>query len=588
MADERPAALLSFQSGRGVAVDLDRLVSSRLLIQANSGGGKSTLLRYILEQTHGRIQHIVLDPEGEFASLRQVNPYLLAGGDGDVPADPKTAKLLCRRLLELRASAVIDLYDLQLADRRRFVRLFLDELMHLPRSLWRPLLVVLDEAHAFCPERGSGEAESTSAVITLATQGRKRGYALLAATQRLSKLHKDCAAELLNVLIGRTGLDVDAKRAGDMLGFDKDARTSLRALDPGTWYAFGPAIAPSPVLVRTGPTRTKQPRPGEIAPPVPPAPDQVRAVLGQLRELQREAAEEERTIEELRAKNARLERELRAARKAPATPPAEVIDAATKAATVQLRAELGEARAAAERLSGRIHRGRGVAEQLLEVLRNGDAPPTPASAVPVQKHERGIESPAKFRPSPPVATKMLRDSEEVGATVRRRSAPVVDAAGLSTPQRRVLEALAQYRAFGQAEVDRAAAAAVAGYKQGGHFNNTVSALRTVGLLHYPTDGSLALTEAGEKAVTVEPIEFLEQLHERWLSLCNRPQRKVLSTLLGQWPKGISRDELAASVGMSPGGHFNNTVSSLRTLGAAVYPDRGSVRASDLLFPAGLT
>jgi hypothetical protein len=33
-------------------VDLDRLIESRLLVQANSGGGKSTLIRYLLEQTH--------------------------------------------------------------------------------------------------------------------------------------------------------------------------------------------------------------------------------------------------------------------------------------------------------------------------------------------------------------------------------------------------------------------------------------------------------------------------------------------------------------------------------------------------------
>jgi hypothetical protein len=45
-------------------------------------------------------------------------------------------------------------------ERRRFVKLFLEELMHLPRALWRPLLVAIDEAHVFCPERGHRERPS--------------------------------------------------------------------------------------------------------------------------------------------------------------------------------------------------------------------------------------------------------------------------------------------------------------------------------------------------------------------------------------------------------------------------------------------
>jgi hypothetical protein len=63
-----------------------------------------------------------------------------------------------------------------------------------------------------------GDAESTEAVISLMSQGRKRGYAGIIATQRLSKLHKDAAAEANNVIIGRTWLDADQARAGDAWG----------------------------------------------------------------------------------------------------------------------------------------------------------------------------------------------------------------------------------------------------------------------------------------------------------------------------------------------------------------------------------
>jgi uncharacterized protein len=118
---------------------------------------------------------------------------------------PRHAALLARRLIEYKVSAVIDPYELKLAERRQFVKLFLDSLIHLPRELWRPMLVLLDEAHIYCPERGSGDAESTEPVISLMSQGRKRGYAGIIATQRLSKLHKDPAAEATTSSLGAPG-----------------------------------------------------------------------------------------------------------------------------------------------------------------------------------------------------------------------------------------------------------------------------------------------------------------------------------------------------------------------------------------------
>ena len=113
-------------------IDLPTLVDTRLLIQANSGGGKSWLLRLIAERAG--IQTIVLDNEGEFASLREAADVLLVGAGGELPADPRHAALLGRRLLEYKVSAVVDLYELKLPDRRRFVRLFLESLI-LPRNL---------------------------------------------------------------------------------------------------------------------------------------------------------------------------------------------------------------------------------------------------------------------------------------------------------------------------------------------------------------------------------------------------------------------------------------------------------------------
>jgi uncharacterized protein len=91
--------------------DLQSLLKTRMLIQANSGGGKSWAIRRILEQSQGKVQQIVIDLEGEFASLREKYDYILIGKDGDTPADSKSAGLLAKRLLELQVSAIIDMSE---------------------------------------------------------------------------------------------------------------------------------------------------------------------------------------------------------------------------------------------------------------------------------------------------------------------------------------------------------------------------------------------------------------------------------------------------------------------------------------------
>lgn len=290
---------------RPLFIDIPTLVRTRLLVQANSGGGKSFFVRRLLEQTHGSVQQIVLDVEGEFSTLRQKFDYVLAAKGGDTPADPRGAALLAERLLELRISALVDLYELPHQDRIRFVKLFLDALVNAPKRLWHPALIVIDEAHLFCPQQGRKESPSATSVMDLCTRGRKRGFCAVLATQRLSKLHKDAAAECNNKLIGRTSMDVDMKRAGDELGFEKQDRLKLRTLRPGEFFAYGPAITKDVVAVHVGPVVTSHPKAGtslrhRTAPPT----RRVKKLLPKLADLPAEAEQRELTTKELKRQHA--------------------------------------------------------------------------------------------------------------------------------------------------------------------------------------------------------------------------------------------------------------------------------------------
>ncbi len=201
----------------------------------------------------------------------------------DYPITPDNAALLATTLLEARTSAIIDLYEYRPALRQQIVRRFLDALINAPKSLWHDCLMVLDEAHVFCPEQKPAEAKE--AVEALCSRGRARGFCAILATQRISKLDKDAVAECNNKLIGRTSLDVDLKRSNSELELPARSR-ELTTLAPGEFFVFGPALSPTVQKVTIGLVLTTHPQAGSRRlMSSPPPPESLRAVLEMLRAL---------------------------------------------------------------------------------------------------------------------------------------------------------------------------------------------------------------------------------------------------------------------------------------------------------------
>lgn len=544
-------------------IDLPKLLETRLLVQANSGGGKSMALRRLLEETANSVQQIVIDPEGEFASLRERFDYIVcAPRDADAVANPATAAALARAIWESGTSAIVDIYELKAHERVLFVRRFLEALINAPKAIWHPAMIVIDEVHMFAPQ--AGQCESLAAVVDLATRGRKRGLALVAATQRLSKLHKDVAAELLNKLIGRTGLDVDVQRAADELGMTRaDALRMLRGLEPGQFFAFGPALTRAVEQTTIGPVVTTHPKTGARGMTAPPPPSRaVMAKLQKLEGIQREAEAEVRTAEQLAREVTDLRRKLTIAEKKQA-PAAGVPEAEVQR---RIAEALGSVPQSADATTDRtLAEARNLADQLINVLNGSVAAPS-----------------GKPSPSPAAAPRARASLPPPPA-----AGPVAE--GISAPQQRILDVLAQLEKFGLPAAGKAMLAAHAGVSptSGGYFNN-LGRLRSLGLIDYPTPGAVSMTPAGQLITTYpDKAPTLRELHESWLRAVSNPQAAILEVLLARYPKAIAKDELADAVGVSrtSGGYFNN-LGHLRTLGAIDYPQKGQVAATDILFPKG--
>jgi len=245
-------------AGSSAGMDLEELLASRLLVQGNSGSGKSHLLRRLLEQSAGLVQQVVIDPEGDFVSLADRFGHLVIEAADYTEAETGS---IAARVREHRVSVVLNLEGLEVDAQLRCAGTFLNRLFDAPRDQWYPVLVVVDEAQLFAPAAAGEVGEearrvSLGAMTNLMCRGRKRGLAGVIATQRLAKLAKNVAAEASNFLMGRTFLDIDMARAADLLGMERRQAEQIRDLERGQFLALGPAVARRPILVRIGPVET--------------------------------------------------------------------------------------------------------------------------------------------------------------------------------------------------------------------------------------------------------------------------------------------------------------------------------------------
>ncbi len=613
--------------GHNCDLDLDKLIQSRLIIQANSGGGKSHTIRRLLEQSHGSVQQLVIDTEGEFATLREKYDYVLAAPrGGDCIAHPDTARILALKLLELRASAVIDVFELKPKEREAFVANFLEALVDAPRDLWHPCLIVLDEAQLYCPEtaRKSDLGPCTTAVIDLCARGRKRGFCAVLCTNRLSVLSKDAAANCNNRLIGRTSLDVDVKRAEAELGFARGkAPIALRQLQPelGEFYAYGPALCQDVELIHVGEVLTTHPKVGKKArhDAPPPPTDKIRALLPQLSDLPAQA--EDLDPKQIKAKNKKLEAEVAKKKEdidvylhkiysiefeneslrqqlhdlpdsaimekhlasSIASAVAQATDPLLDTMQTSIRA-LQEVHETTDRLINRLHESqqKGIAAKHEPVM--PVRAPEGRAIVAKVTVASGDWKP-KDVPTPALKAAIERvGAENLGGYLQDN---------LDGPIRRVVNGLAELHACGIQNVPRILVCYMAGYQHPNtkSFANALSKCSTAGLLDYPVAKHVALTDVGRAAASdeIRPPRSRAELHERIFKVLGDTAEKIVRPLIQAYPDAIARDTLANLAGYQ---HVNtktfaNALSKCSSLGLLSYPVPRMVQASSVLFPKEL-
>jgi hypothetical protein len=193
------------------------------------------------------------------------------------------------------------------------------------------------------------------------------------------------------------------------------------------------------------------------------------------------------------------------------------------------------------------------------------------------------QEPPAARPAPPRNRAPVRPAP----APRKKAEGALDAT-ITRPQQAILDGLAWLEVIGIDQCARNIAGFLAGASpKSSSFANNLGALRTAGLIDYPGQGLVALSDAGrDLANRPAAPPTSEHLHQMIYARLPRPQAAILQALIAAYPESLSRQETADQAGASAtSSSFINNLGALRSIGLIDYPAQGHVEALPLLFLA---
>lgn len=622
---------------QGFSLPLDVLTEA-VGIVALRGAGKTYTSVVLIEEAYAAgVPSVVIDATGVYHGLRTAADgvrdglpfYVFGGPHGDLPLEPQAGKLIADVVVDSGHSFVLDLSDFSKAKARQFVAEFLERLYERKARNRTPLLLVVDEADEWAPQKPRGEAaRCLGAVEQVAKRGRSRGIGIVLITQRTQAINKDVLDLIETLFAMRISAPRSRQTVQEWLAV-KEATDELGVIDSLSSLPTGTAWVWSPVRGLLEKVAVRRIRTFDSY--VTPRPGQERPEPGSRASLDLEALGEqmEATVERAKENDpAELRRRIRVLEQAAdlaavhtqpnAVPQIELLTWARslfgplgikepREGSVAVYLDLIE-QAVVKREPERVEVPVLTAEhtdQLARVLREGKAARDEVSAAASVYDSKAaelllyLESLTEGRrhlkvPPAEVADRPSGASgrRDAGTSPAKAERPVATSTGSGVDggsngtllnrraERMVLAVLAQYP-DGRSKRQTAI---LAGYaKSGGGFNGALSKLRTVGYI----EGSdpLRITDAGLGAIDgqYEPLPTGRALLDHWLgTMKRRAEREVLQVVYDAYPESLSKAEVAERAGYEVGGGgFNGAVSKLRTL--ELVEGSGELRAAEALF-----
>jgi hypothetical protein len=176
-------------------------------------------------------------------------------------------------------------------------------------------------------------------------------------------------------------------------------------------------------------------------------------------------------------------------------------------------------------------------------------------------------------------------STAIGQRTPPARTPSASRSDITGPQQALLDALAFLESVGIAPASRVQVALVAGVSPtSSGFEKNAGKVRSLGLVHYPREAAMELTDEGRASAKAPASVSVADLHQTLYGLLSGPQADLLRALVHAYPGILTREELAAIAGVSvTSSGFEKNVGMLRTRGLAIYPEKGYVEAAPAIF-----
>ena len=187
----------------------DGVFAQHIAVLGKTRSGKSSVLRLFVEHLLGRERPVcIIDPKGDWYGLRSSAdgkrsgyPVVIFGGEhADVAIDVRSGTPVAELVATGNRPCIIDLGGWMVGERTRF---FVDFASALFRKTKGSRWLVIDEVHNFAPQGKVLDPDAGKMLHwanRLASEGLGKGLAILSASQRPQKVHKDfltCAETLI-------------------------------------------------------------------------------------------------------------------------------------------------------------------------------------------------------------------------------------------------------------------------------------------------------------------------------------------------------------------------------------------------------
>jgi hypothetical protein len=564
--------------------------------------GKTYTATYFAERLFDAgVPFIAFDPIGVWRFLRMPGkghgyPVVVAGGkEGDLPLTEAGAPEIVRAAMRNGVSLVIDLFDINLSKSawRRIVTSCIRVLLH-ENASHGLRHVFLEEAAEFIPQKPN-DWDVYNEIEKLARMGgnSRLGYTLI--NQRSQEVSKAILELCENLFLHRQrgknaleNMDKWLQIAGAQE--QKELIKSLPDLPQGECWAWLGGDNPTP------PTRVKVPEKNSLHPDRrvmhgdkiikgKKAVDVGDFVAGMKSTLVKVEEEDKANNPKLlRAEIAKLKKDYDtlAKSKGAKAPDPEALRKAEERAFERGKKEVA---AAADK---RIHDAKVEQLEKLGTLINPPAAYIADELKAAKRDKPKIATAVTFTPAPVISD---RAAASIVAPVRptkaQREKPAASAGdgAITGPEQRILNSLASWAAMGHEQPSNPQVAWLAGYSPTSTgYTNPRSALRTKGLVDYPSPDRVALTSDGASRAVA--MQLQGSLLDVVLARLPGPERRILSAAAALYPAEASNDQVATDAGYSPTSTgYTNPRSALKTKELITYPSSGNVRAADWLFAA---